>query len=88
MSDGSSWPLTWVNIRIKRVIIILLKLDLGVEPRLSSGHEPGWSLTIDPGQRKNKNSYYHNFKTQLTGWPGTRPKPWVEIVNPSWSKAT
>jgi hypothetical protein len=28
---------------------------------------------VDPNQHKDKNCYYHNFKTQLRGQPGQEP---------------
>jgi hypothetical protein len=63
-SHESGWPLTHVNIRIK-VIIIVLKLIKGwLEPKLGSRA----GLTIDLSQCKDKNSYYHSFKT----WIGDR----------------
>jgi hypothetical protein len=35
----------WLNIRIKIIIIIVLKLDSGVDPRLIPGHGSRWSFT-------------------------------------------
>jgi len=39
------WPLIWVNIKIKSVIIIILKPYSRVELGSCLGHELGWPLT-------------------------------------------
>jgi hypothetical protein len=44
-------------------------------------------LTIDPCQRKNKNGYYHNFKTELGGRPEFRLRSRAGLtVNPGQCK--
>jgi hypothetical protein len=43
--DGSSWSLTWINIKLKNFIIIILKLNLGISPGLGSRDKSSWSLT-------------------------------------------
>jgi hypothetical protein len=58
---------SWVNIRIKMIIVIVLKPYLGIELRQGSG----WP----PSQCKDKNSYYHNFKT----WLGDRYGAMLEL---------
>jgi hypothetical protein len=50
------------------VIIIVLKLDSGVNPGQDPSHESGGSTWVDRGQCMNKSCYYHNFKTWLGGW--------------------
>jgi len=49
--------------KIKMVIIIILKLDSGVNPGQDPSHESGGSTWVDRGQCMNKSYYYHNFKT-------------------------
>jgi len=57
---GSGWPLNQVNVGIKIIIIIVLKLNSRVDPR--SGRVDQWM-----DQCKVKNYYYHSFKTWLEG---------------------
>jgi hypothetical protein len=45
------------------IIIIVLKLNLGVNTKQDPGHSSGGSTWIDLGKSKNKNYYYYNFKT-------------------------
>ena len=52
---------TQINIRIKMVIIIVLKSNLGGQSRARPGSRV--RLTIDSGQHKDKNYYYHSFET-------------------------
>ena len=35
---------------------------------------------VNPSQRKNKNGYYHSFKTQFEGRFGSRPKSRVGLI--------
>ena len=44
LGHGSGWPLTRVNVRIKIVVNIVLKLDLGVYSGPDSGYRLGWPL--------------------------------------------
>jgi hypothetical protein len=46
------------------IIIIVLKLNLGVNTKQDPGHSSGGSTWIDLGKSKNKNYYYNNFKTR------------------------
>ena len=49
------------------VIVIILKLDSGVNLGQDQDHESGGSTRVDLGQFKDKNYYYHSFKTQPRG---------------------
>jgi hypothetical protein len=42
-------------------------------------------LTIDPSQYKDKNIYYHNFKTLLGDWTKTKFGSWAKLTV-DWSK--
>jgi hypothetical protein len=57
----SGWLLNRVNIWIKIVIIIVF----WVWPRVRLESRVGFTIDLD--QRKNKNCYYNNYKTQLGG---------------------
>ena len=59
--SGGSIQLTQVNIRIKVVMIIVLKLDSGFD----LGKTRFTGREVNPGQCKDKNSYYYSFKIQL-----------------------
>jgi hypothetical protein len=61
LDHDSSWLLTQVNIKIKKIIIIIFKVQLGsrIVVRLRSRVK----LTINSGQHNNKNDYYYSFKT-------------------------
>ena len=59
--------------KIKVVIIIVLKLHLGVNPRQSLGHGSGRSAWVEPSQYKDKSYYYCSFKTRLKGQPRQCP---------------
>jgi len=76
-NQKGKFGLTRVNIKIKEIIIIVLKLNLGVNPIQGPGHGSGESIRVDPGQRmdKNNNNYYYSFKTQLESL--LRKKVWV-----------
>jgi hypothetical protein len=83
---GSYWQLTWVNLRIK-MIIIIVKTRLGGRPRIRLGSSVG--LAIDLGKYNDKNSYYHSFKTQFrsrlgakleSSWPLTRVNIRIKVV--------
>ena len=62
----------------KKYYIIVLKLDLEVDSRPSPGHGLRRSTRIDAGQYKNKNDYYHGFKTQLSVQPEARSRSRVK----------
>jgi hypothetical protein len=53
--------------------------------RVNTGQDPGYEsrgLTqVDPSQYKNKNNYYHNFKTRLGVQPRAKPKSRDGSVN-------
>jgi hypothetical protein len=49
--------------KIKVIIIVVLKLDSGVNPWQDLVHGSGESTQVDPGQCKNQSCYYYNFKT-------------------------
>jgi hypothetical protein len=51
--------------KIKMIIIIVFKLDTGVNPRQNRDHELGESTYVNLGQCKDKIYYYDSFKTQL-----------------------
>jgi hypothetical protein len=72
-----------VNIRIKTFIIIVLKHSLRVNTGQDPGYESRGLTQVDPSQykNKNKNNYYHNFKTRLGVQPRARPKSRDESVN-------
>jgi len=78
--EGQTW-LSWVNVKIKMVIIIILKHD----SRIDSEQDPSyrlWGLIwVDLGHHKDKNSYYYSFKTWLEGQPDARLESWVGRVN-------
>jgi hypothetical protein len=71
MLEGSTRSKTWImdqkgqlgftriNIKIKIIIFIVLKLSLRVDLVLGLKG----STRVDSSQCINKNSYYHNFKT-------------------------
>ena len=54
------------------IIIIVLKLNLGVDPEQDLDHGSGGSSWIDLDQHRNKSDYYHNFKTRLGADLGQR----------------
>jgi len=51
------------------VIIIILKLNLRIDSRQSSGHwsRSGSRIEFDPSQCKNESNYYHSFKARFEG---------------------
>jgi len=49
------------------IIIIVLKLDLGVDLGQGLGYRSGGSTQVNPSQHVDKNCYCHSFKTQLEG---------------------
>jgi len=55
------------------IIIIVLKLDLGVNPEQGLCHLSEGSTRVDLDQYKDKSCYYHNFKTLLGGRLGQGP---------------
>ena len=63
------------------IIIIILKfyLEIDLKPYIFKSCV---RLIIDPSQYKDKNYYYHNFKTQRRGQPEVRSMLWVWMVNP------
>jgi hypothetical protein len=78
--DGQP-KLSQVNIRIKTIIIIVLKRSLRVNTGQDPGYESRGLTQVDPSQYKNKNNYYHNFKTRLGVQPRARPKSRDGSVN-------
>jgi len=70
MDHRSSWSLTHVNIRIKVIIIVILKLDSRVDPEQIPGHESRELIWVDTSQYMDKNNCYLCFKTQLKSQPG------------------
>jgi hypothetical protein len=56
------------------IIIIVLKLDSRVKLGQGLGHGSGGPVRVDLDQCKDKNCYYHNFKTRLRGQPGQGPR--------------
>jgi hypothetical protein len=53
--------------KIKVIIIIVLKLDSGVNSGIDPGHKTGEWTWVDSGQCKDKNCYYHSFKIRFEG---------------------
>jgi hypothetical protein len=51
--------------KIKMIIIIVLKLDSGVNLEQDQSHRLGGLTRVYTSQYKNKNCYYHSFKTLL-----------------------
>jgi hypothetical protein len=89
MSHRSSWSLTWINVKIKVTIIIVLKPDLVIDLGQELGNRSWPSTRVDRinlDQCKNKNSYYHNFKILLEGRPEARLESLVKRVNPGQCK--
>jgi len=66
----------------KNGIIIVAKLKSEVNTRQSPSHGLRRSTCVDLGQNKDKNSYYHSFKTLLRGRPVARLGSQVEKVKP------
>jgi hypothetical protein len=60
--SGGSTQVDQGQYKIKVVIIIILKLDSGVNPGQGPDHGFGGSTWVDSGQCKDKNYYYHSFK--------------------------
>jgi hypothetical protein len=80
--DRSHWSggltrVELVNTRIKMIIIIIiivLKQHSRVHPRQCPSYKPRESTRVNPGQNKNKNSYYYSFKIWLDDRPEARVK--------------
>ena len=53
--------------KIKVIIIIVLKLDSGVNSGIDPSHNTGEWTWVDSSQCKDKNCYYHSFKTRFEG---------------------
>jgi hypothetical protein len=70
--EGKS-KLSRVNVLIKIIVIIILKLESRVVPGQDLGHGSGESIWVNPSQHINKNVYYYNFKTRLKNQPETSP---------------
>jgi len=54
------------------IIIIVLKHDSRVRLRQCPGYRLRGSAQVDPGQNKDKNSYYYSLKTWLEDRPEAR----------------
>ena len=53
--------------KIKVIIIIFLKFDSGVNSGIDPSHKMGEWTWVNSGQYKDKNCYYHSFKTRFEG---------------------
>jgi hypothetical protein len=84
MCQESQFELTRVNIRIKVIIIIVLKLDSASQPGQDPGYGSVGSARVDSSQCKDKKYYYYSFKTRFDDQTrqglghGSRGSTWVD----------
>ena len=69
--------LIYVNIKIKKIIIIVLKLGSEVDPKQDSGQGSRGATLVDTRQCVDKSGCFNIFKTRLENRSDTRFESWV-----------